>query len=372
MADNNNLGDAFKQAAQTIKTNAANSATQAGTSGIRTTSGGPTGVRRRKGQTLGGAIAGVFIGIILILASPFILWKAENQHTAKDFQSALPIEATDDASGYVTFAATPEIDVPLTCGEQAAECLYYNVKEQMLTTVQEEQCGNISQDARIIEKTVLECDEDGLNCEQCYMVERDVWETQNEVSQYTDVTLGNYTVQFNDSAIMLGLEEETIMLSETERDVWTYFPLPNTLRVAGDVNGTTVSGAESTYVLSLYSYEQTISELEARDAANKWLFRIITFAMLFIGFSGILGPISYFTHVMRKIPLVGGVLKEGGSFLVGLVSFLLAVVSFLALWLIVSVIKNIVIVVLLIVIVLSGLGIYTYSKKDKPEAKPQA
>ncbi|MDP2625098.1 MAG: TMEM43 family protein [Candidatus Peregrinibacteria bacterium] len=336
--------------------------------------GGPTGVRYRKGQTLGGAIMGVFVGIILVFASPFVLWQAESQDTAANFQSATQVDASTVTDGYVTFQDTPVVDESLSCVEGINECLYYELENQNLNTITEEQCGNVSSDARIQYETVLECDEDGNNCQQCYQVERDVWETVSSSEDYSkDVQVGAYTVEFNSAATMLGLEEHIIEYSDTERDVWTFFPVPNELRVAGDSNNGVVTGAvESTYVLSPYGYEQTLSELESRDAANKWMFRIITFVMLFIGFSSIFGPLSYFSHVMRKIPLVGPILKDAGKFIVGLISFLLAVVTFVVLWVVIALVKNIYIVIALLAVIIGVFVFLAKRKKDDDDEKPAA
>jgi uncharacterized Tic20 family protein len=321
---------------------------------------GSMNVRRRPGQTLMGAIVGVLVGVVLVLASPFALWQAESQHKAKDFQSAEQVEADSGTEGYVTFQGVPTVDIPLSCVEDQASCLYYNMQSQELKTIQEEQCGTVSDDARVLYSTVLECDEDGNNCQQCYQVERDVWTTMSEDTQYTNVQVGAYTVGFNGNAVMLGLEETIIDHSATTRDVWTYFPIPTELRVAGDAEGSTVAGAELTYVLSPYDYDQTLAELQSLDATAKWMFRIITFFMLFIGFSAILGPLSYFSHLMRKVPLVGPFIKEGAKLIVAVVSFLLAVVTFLVVWLVIAVVKNIFVVVGLLML---GFGVFFFFLK---------
>ena len=324
------------------------------------------GVRIKKSQSLAGTIIGVFVGVGLILASPVVLWLAESQHTAKDFAGATPVEATDGTDGYVTFTGTPEVSAPLACVENEQSCLYYREENQELITKQEEQCGDVSDDARIIESTVLECDEDG-NCKQCYLVERDVWETQNSTEEFATVTVGAYEVTFSSLAVMLGLEEKIVDQTETTRDVWTIFPLPDQLTVAGDASGGKISSAQKTFVLSPYDQAQTLLELQARDSTRAWGLRIAAFFMLFIGFGSILGPLRYFSHLMRKLPLVGPFIKEATGLIVGGVSLLLAIITFLVLWLLVLVIKNI--VILLIVVALLGIAFAIYMKMKKEPNK---
>lgn len=327
---------------------------------------GVRGVRMKKSQTLLGAIMGVFIGILLVLGSPVALWYAESQHTAKDFQSATAVDTSSAVDGYVSFSGAPEVSAPLACVEGQKSCLYYLEENQELETITEEQCGTVTEDARIVAPTVLECDEDG-NCEQCYTVERDVWETKTKDEQYGSAVVGAYTVNFTSSALMLGTEETIIEHTATTRDVWTTFPVPTLLTVAGDALGGVVSGSQKTYVLSPYDPATTLVKLQERDATMAWALRAVTFAMLFIGFASIFGPISYFSHVIRKLPLVGSFIKEATGLIVGLVSFLLAVVTFIVLWVLVSIIQNI--FVLIAVLALLGVALAVYMKMKKEPVK---
>ena len=98
-----------------------------------------------------------------------------------------------------------------------------------------------------------------------------------------------------------------------------------------------------------------------------WFPRAITFAMLLIGFSGIFGPISYFSHVLRRLPLSGHFIKEATGLIIGLVSLVLSVITFIVLWVLVSVIQNI--FVLIGVLALLGVGLAVYMKmKKEPES----
>ena len=304
----------------------------------------PLNVRTRKEQTLLGTLIGVLLGIVLILASPFVLWKAEGQNRAKFFESAEEVDVDSMQSGYITFQGPVEAAETLTC-VNGENCLYFHLENQELKAVREEQCGQVSSDAEILSTSGKICDADGSNCETCYQVERLVWTTVSESEDYNVAQVGNYTVEFNDTALMLGLEEEIITHSDSSRDVWTYFPIPEELRVAGDAENQELDSAETLYVLSAYDQEETLAQLEEKDSTNKWLFRGLTFLMLFIGFSAIFGPLSYLSHWLRKIPLIGQFINETTKALITLVSLLLALITFLILWLIVMFIKNIFIII---------------------------
>ena len=338
-------------------------------------------VRIKKKQTLGGMIGGFFLGILLILGSPVVLYMAESQNTAKDFQSAQQVEATEVVDGYVTLQGQPEVVEAARCLEE--ECLYSNLSEEELVQRESEQCGNIKEDqnTRILYETTLECDEDG-NCKQCYQVEEDVWEAYNTTTEYGEAIVGSYEVTFGEGAIMLGLEEEIVEYEgDVLRDVWTTFPVPEELRVAGDSYNGEIAGAEATYVLSPYNYAQTLAELEARDAANKWGLRIATFLMLFIGFMGIMGPLTYFSHLLRRLPIVGPFIKEGMNAIVALIAFIAAVVVFGVLWVLVTIVKNIVVAIVVLLLGMGGFGWWVKKhkadgddspKEDPPEDGPTA
>ena len=324
-------------------------------------------VRIKKKQTLGGMIGGFLLGIVLILGSPVVLWMAESQHTSKDFQSATQVEVDNVMDGYVTFQGTPTLDKAATCLED--ECLYSNLSEEELVPRESEKCGTVKEDehTRILYETTLECDEDN-NCKQCYQVEEDVWEAFNTTTEYGQATMGSYNVTFGAGAIMLGLAEKTIDLDKTHRDVWTTFPVPNELRVAGDSYGGEISGAEKAFILSSFNYAQTLTELQARDSANKWGLRIAAFFMLFIGFMGILGPLTYFSHLLRRLPIVGPFIKEGVGLVVALVAFVAAVIVFGVLWVVVTLVKNIVVAMVVLVLGMGGLAFW--AKKHKVEPAP--
>ncbi len=324
-------------------------------------------VRIKKQHTLGGAIGGMLLGIVLVFGSPVVLWMAESQHTAKDFAAAQQVETATPIEGYVTFQGVPEVLDSVACVDQN-NCLYSEKREQELVTKQQEECGTVveNETTRKLYETTLECDEDG-NCKQCYMVEKDVWEDKNVVTDFGKVKLGAYTVSFTDGAVMLGLGEETVSKGEKKRDVWEFFKTPAELRVAGNSYGGEVAGAgELTYVLSNLDYAGTLAALQARDEANKWMLRIAAFAMLFIGFSSIFGLVTYFGHLLRRFPIVGPLFKEGTKFLVALASFLLAVVVFAVMWVVIMLAKNLIVGIAVMALII--LGLVFWAKKHKGEA----
>lgn len=322
-------------------------------------------LNNKKGkQTLGGAILGTFIGIALIVGSPYVLWQAETQHRAKDFSAAIQVENTEVMDGYVTFEGTPSLaegESPLKCAD-AEDCYYYSLRHEQLEIFEEEQCG--STDGVILYQTGQQCDSDG-NCETCYMVEKEEWRMTSSETDFQMVNVGEYQVEMNNNSEMVGTKEKTIMLSDTLRDVWRYFPTVERLRVAGESRQGLVQGAgELTYVLSAYSYDQTLSELESRDATNKWIFRAITFGMLFMGFAGVFGILSYFSSLAGRLPLVGRFVKDGIGFVLGLVTLGLATATFALEWVIIALVKNIWIVIGILALAAIATAVYMATRKD--------
>lgn len=299
---------------------------------------------------------GTFIGIALIIFSPLVLWQAESQHRAKDFAAAVQVEADDVQEGYVTFEGTVETEENLLCANDDA-CYYYNIDHQELVKIQEEQCGTT--DGEILYRTGQQCDDDGT-CEQCYMVEKEEWQTQSSESDYMSVKVGEYQVEVNGRGEMVGTKDATIMLSDTTRDVWYYMPAVDTLRVAGESRGGEVQGAgELTFVVSAYSYDQTLVELQARDDLNKWIFRLITFVMLVVGYGGVFGVLSYFSSLAGQIPIVGRFVKEGFGAIVGLITMVLATITFALEWVVIAFVKNIWIVAGLLAVIAVGVALWT-------------
>ncbi len=336
-------------------------------------------VRTRKEPTLLQTIAGVGIGILLLLASPLAMWSAQSQHRAKDFNSATNIETTGGVAGYVTFSGAPsyvEKDGGTACIEES--CVYQKEVQQELVTHTELECGsNVQESAtlRILRSNGSECDSDGKNCVPCYDVEKDSWEQQKEIVSLYDVVIGGYTVSPSVGAIYLDTHEKTIDTGLADsgrpsRSIYTWFPLPTRLLVAGSSDGSRVMApADTVFVLSAYDAAGTFLKLKEMDQNSMFTLFIGTFLMLFIGYSLILGPLTWAGRQLSFIPLIGSMLKGGSKFLVGLAAFLLAIPSWIIIFLLVAVLKF---WWLALIVIALGVGFMLWKAKQTPPTAPLA
>lgn len=335
--------------------------------------GGTGPVRMKKAPNLIQSIMGVFIGILLVIASPLAMWFAQSQHTAKDFQSAQVVEATSGATGYVTFSGTPEFataDGGSAC--YAQECIYQKESQQELITKVELVCGNNVQNTdtqRVLRQNGSECDENG-DCVPCYDVERDTWDEQDVIYDIYDVKVGEFTVAPTQSTIYLDTREQIVetgfsAVGNESRSVYTYFPLPSSLLVAGSSNGSTVTAGEKAFVLSQFDSATTLEKLKARDRANQVILWVVTFFMLFIGISLILGPLSWAGRQLRWVPVIGPMLSKGSGSLIALASFLIAVPLWILIFILVVLIKAWWLALILLLVII-GLVIWKVKngKKD--------
>lgn len=309
--------------------------------------GGTGPVRMKKSPNLFQAIFGVFFGILLVIASPMAMWFAQSQHTAKDFQSAQQVEATSASTGYVKFSGAPEFataDGGSAC--YAQECVYQRESQQELVTKVDLVCGNNVQNTetqRVLRQNGVECDENG-DCVPCYDVERDTWEEQNSITSLYDLKVGDYTVAPTQSTIYLDTREQIVEtgysnVGNETRSVYTYFPLPDQILVAGSSNGSTVTAGEKAFVLSQFDDATTLDKLKARDRTNQIILWIVTFFMLFIGISLILGPLAWVGRQARFIPVIGPMLAKGSGSLIALASLLIAIPLWILIFVLVVLIK---------------------------------
>jgi hypothetical protein len=323
-------------------------------------------VRMRKSPNIIQSLFGVLIGIALVFGSPLAMWWAQSQHTAEDFASALSVEAESSEAGYITFRGAPSfIDADGGAECQFGDCIYQDESQQELVTTMDLVCGNSvksTSSMRVLEQNGSECDENG-DCVPCYDVEKDEWEEIVSIESYYDVMVGSYTVS-PEGATLLDTKERTVM-EETEyddfnfenekRSVFTYYPLPSNLLVAGYSDGSRVTSGEMVYVLSEFDSTITLQKLEARDSANQKLLWFVTFMMLLIGISLIFGPLAWMGRQMRFVPVIGPMLAKGSSAMIGAASLVLAIPLWIALFVIIVIIKSWWIALILVALILLGI-----------------
>lgn len=336
-------------------------------------------IRRKKQGNIFQAMIGALIGIVLILASPIAMWQAGDQHRAEDFASASEVAADTAASGYVTFQGVPSLvgeDADLDC--YAGACIYEHESVEILETTQDLECrNNIQEDdmTRVLYQDGYEYDDETGETVPCYQVERDSWEQQSENVVLNDVMVGAFEITPHESAVYLDTVEEIV---ETDfdfddkaiaRSVYTTFLLPEELRVAGEAtNGRVVKPSEKTYVLSQYDGPVTAQKLDELDKQNRLMLWIVTFLMIFIGYSLIFGPLHSLARIFLHIPglaPLGRMVAQGSRAMVGVLSLILAMITWILVWFFVTIIQ-VWWLGLIVVLLLIGLGWFLAQRnKDK-------
>ena len=328
-------------------------------------------------------VFGFFIGVILVVfGAPLLLWNAESQHRAADFETAQVVDELDIQDGYVVVDSEPavnedgEVECPGSDSSAKENCLYIKTTEEVYTAKEETQCGDLDDDAVIIQRQAEQCDENGQNCEQCYLVETYDWKAEDSSEQFIEFFVGLYSVIPSEKTNFIGKQDYLeYAVAEAEADPvpgdvrydYTYFPVPDVILVAGDAEGGEIRAAyeDKPYVISDRSWQGTLEELQAQDTAAKWGLRIASLAAMVFGVILIFGPLMLLTNIFRVIPFVGKHVDEGID---GLLKFILGLVGFvlwLALWLVILTVKNIlfIIVILLIVALIAGGVLMMNNKK---------
>lgn len=338
-------------------------------------------VRRKKRPNILQTIAGAFFGVLLILASPIAMWMAGDQHKADDFESAQSVAVDTAASGYVTFRGAPEFvepDAAAAC--KSLDCIYEHVSNERLEKSTKLECSNnIKEDemTRILYQDGYEYDDETGETVPCYQVERARWEQVSESEILNDVAVGAFTIAPHGSAVYLDTVEEIEETEFTEdetgqeeavaRTVYTTFPLPEQLTVAGQAtNGRVVKPSDKTYVLSRYDGPQTLQMLDEMDKQNRLVLWVVTFFMMFIGYSLIFGPIHSLARIFLHVPLMGPIgraVAQGSRSMIGVLSLLLAAITWVIVWFFVTIIQ-VWWLGLIVVLLLIGLGYWRYKKNQ--------
>ncbi|MEK7094507.1 MAG: TMEM43 family protein [Patescibacteria group bacterium] len=330
-------------------------------------------VTRKKEPNLLESVVGVFVGVLLVLGSPIVMWLAESQHTADEFATASVVESSDPAiDGYVSFSGRPKLaekDAGKAC--LGGECVYEEVNDQELVTKQSRECGDIraSETVRILGDNGVECDSEG-NCEKCYNIERDTWETQKTAVTLNQVRVGSYLANPTENAAFLDIVKtikdlgKSAVSGRPARKSLETFKLPDTLLVAGEAEGGIVNAPKkNVYVFSAFNREATATKLQERDTQNRIMLRVATFLMLFIGFGMIMGPLQWLGRQFAGIPVLGPIVSQGSRFMIGLAAFILSVPLWIALFLIVTVLKTWWLALLVVILIVAA-GFYI-AKRNK-------
>ena len=340
----------------------------------------PAGTIERAGSSnpisqIIGSIAGLFIGILLVLfLAPVVLWYAESQNSAKVFSHTLEVSPTSGAKGYIrtTSAAIADSKTPCYQNKVEGNCLYYDYKFEELQSEAKEYCGTLMNNQKVIETKGQKCDSDGRNCQQCYLVNESNWFSTLTETKSNPFSIGNFKVNYPEGARVVGAQEYKKQIDETHRENLYYLKDNINLLVAGDSDGNVIShgGSKKFLLVSAKDYQGTYEQLRTQDRIIAWILRILTFIILLIGYNMIFGPISTFSYYVGKIPFIGKWIDGALRGTIFVISLVLAIAHFIILWVLIILIKNIIYVAILIGLGIAGVHFYTHYKKKTALSEP--
>ncbi|MFH1766486.1 MAG: TMEM43 family protein [Patescibacteria group bacterium] len=378
------------------------------------------------------SMIGMLIGIGLVVAlSPYLLWQAQSQDRAKEFSTATVVSADGNDSGYIViegvaknvdqlvcprigdvrkttpnnrvtnpasandeedyFAGLDVID-PVTTAEptptqvieeavtEPQNCLYVAATKEIFESREVEQCGELTKDQTLIKRIEDSCDEDGTNCEPCYLVNEYDWTLEDTNYDYARFSINAYTVSPEGGANFIGTsnfvdyvydESKTSPIVGDIRYNFTYLPADQQILVAGNAANNEIEGAYDgkPFVISNKNYEGTLAALKSQDKAMGWLLRIASLLAMMIGMLMIVGPITYFTNIFRTIPILGKHVDKGFDGVIKSAAALIGLVLWLIIFALVLLLKNILIVIA-VLSVLGAIAIYLV-KNGKMKFKKQ-
>ncbi|MBX4196153.1 TMEM43 family protein [Candidatus Pacearchaeota archaeon] len=313
------------------------------------------------------SIVGVFVGIIFVLfLATAILWYAESQNSAKVFSHSKQVDPTSGASGYIRTMGVASADSPALCYQSKVDgnCLYYSYKLEQLQYEVKDYCGQLSSNQQVIAQKGQECDSNN-NCKQCYTVNESNWNVVSSQRKVLPFSIGSFKVSYPDNARIVGASLYSKQIDTTHRESMDYIKDASNVLVAGSSDGQIISdgGSKKFLVLSTKDYQGTYDTFKTNDRVIAWVLRLLTFFVLFLGYSMIFGPISLMVGFVGRIPIIGRFIGGAGKAIIAFVSLVLALVHFIILWILIMIIKNIVVIIIVIALVLAGFWFYSKYKK---------
>lgn len=342
------------------------------------------------------------IGIILIIIGPVILWNAESQRRAADFESAKDVSASSDKSGYLRITGQPELEDTLLCPDSKNEdiekkCLYISSSVEEYQLSDKEICSNTRPTDVIRTLDREECNSDNENCKPCYLVEEREWESIDSDSQYVDFTIGDYIVRNSSKANIVGADtyEEFIpndVFGENEFDYlfedipeqeasasrqsnpeigdrkisYSFVPAKGDLLVAGESTDGEISEDNKEFVISTLTYAQTLEKLEGQDSSAKWGLRALSLALVVFGaisiFTGIASIPGFF---LDAIPFIGDKLEDKLNQIASLFGGCMGLLIWGFMFFVVMLLKNLVALIIgfgIVFAVIAGLTIFVMKR----------
>lgn len=335
-----------------------------------------------------GKLALIPLGFIFIILSPIILWNAESQNRANDYNRAHSTQSPQ--AGYLKVAGKIESADDFACPagskDASSQCIYSAFTTRRYSRSEKEECTSNTRSLKVIEKLERQqCDDKG-NCTPCYLVEELNWEVVDSGKQFAQSKIGEFKLESIDNAIILGSKSFTEFKTGAAGTLPASFPSSRGSAKVGDLetvheyikSGTDVIIAANsdssgrltkggdTFVVSTLSDADTAVKLAEQDASSATLLRVVSAAVMIFGFmmiaNGILGlPLG----LLKVVPIFGDRIAKGINGAVNTLSLVLGVVAWIVAYIGVIILKNIFLVgIVLVLIIAIGFGlIYMLNKR---------
>ncbi len=328
-----------------------------------------------------GKLALIPLGFIFIILSPIILWNAESQNRANDYNRAQSSQSVQ--AGYLKIAGKIESDEDFSCPagskDASSQCVYSAFTTRRYTRSEKEECTSNTRSLKVIEKLERQqCDDKG-NCTPCYLVEELEWDVVDSGKQFAQSNVGEFKLESIDSAIIIGSKSFTEFKTGAADALPASFPSSSPssrgsakvgdletvheyiksgtdviVAANSDSSGRLTKGSD-TFVVSTLSDADTAVKLAEQDASSATLLRVVSAAAMILGFmmiaNGILGlPLG----LLKVVPIFGDRIAKGINGVVNTLSLVLGVIAWIVAYIGVIILKNIFLVGIVLVLILAA------------------
>jgi len=316
----------------------------------------------RFGRNMKSSFSGIITGILLIIGGIILCIVADsiNLKTHKTI-SALELKSADsisaDQTGMVKINGRPTLTIPLVTPKTQAPSLYYDYTVEELKRIPEkkERTQTVTRDGQDIEQTIEET------------VCNDQWQNITSDNKIAEFKLGPIIIKGENAKTVFDLS--TVYNKDTDRPALPgefdynicYFnpkigkpansdiqgellPIPTTVKmreivrvippdynmiVVGELNGGLISSGNP-FIISNQTNDALIATVKGQERMTYWIMKLISFLLLMIGFTMLVGPLLALTSVIPGIAQLAslGVYLVSGILALVIVVLLTVLVKF--------------------------------------------
>jgi transmembrane protein TMEM43 len=284
--------------------------------------------RKVKGK-ISSRLGGVGLGLLLIIASFFVVWYSESFEKSADLVASLPVLSVEEAassSGVIkvqgAITSTP-IKAPL----ENKDVIYYrHTKEELeMVTVTETDTQVIERDGQDIEQTIER------------LVEKPTWVNKIDNDQWAEVVLDN-KITVVPSGADRKISLSTIYSKEEDKmreKIEALLPETNLL-VVGEINNNKIEGG-SPFIMTTQSNDSLVASLESSEKTMWWFLKLATLLLFGFGLYSVFGPLLL---ILDAIPILGNIGKTGLFVVTMLIGLIFTVLSsiIIAFWYIILIV----------------------------------